>query len=83
VYGGLWGLYEGALGMGYCSLKRRGPRGGLFYRGTRKMNGGLRNGSIFPCGSSFGGLPSGNPEGHREMGSEDGYVRSPGTLRDS
>ena len=46
-------------------------------------DGGLQNGSIFPCGSSVGGLPSGDPEGHREEGSEDGYVRSPGTLRDT
>jgi hypothetical protein len=29
------------------------------------------------------GLHFGDPEGHREEGSEDGYVRSPGTLRDS
>jgi len=29
------------------------------------------------------GLPSGDPEGHREEGSDDGYVRSPGTLIDS
>jgi hypothetical protein len=31
----------------------------------------------------LGGLSSGDPEAYREKGSEDGYVRSPGTLRDS
>ena len=44
------------------------------------MNGGLQKGSIFPCGSSVRGLLSGDPEGHGEEGSGDGYVRSPGTL---
>ena len=70
--------------MGYCSLKRL--HGGCLGVGSFPGNpkdGGLQNGSIFPCGSSVGGLPSGDPEGHREEGSEDGYVRSPGNLRDS
>jgi hypothetical protein len=44
------------------------------------MNGGLRKGSIFLCGPSVRGLLSGDPEGHGEEGSGDGYVRSPGTL---
>ena len=47
------------------------------------MNEGLRNWSTFPCGSSVADLPFVGPEGHRKEGSEDGYVRSPGTLRDS
>jgi hypothetical protein len=61
----------------------KGPRRGLLYLGTRKMNAGLRNGSIFPCGSSVGRLASGDLGGHREEDSEDGFVRSPGTLRDN
>ena len=61
----------------------RGPWGVILYRGTRKMNEGLRNWSTFPCGSSVADLPFVGPEGHRKEGSEDGYVRSPGTLRDS
>jgi len=46
------------------------------------MNGGLWKGSIFLCESSAWGLLFGDSEGYREEGSEDGYVCSPGTLRD-
>ena len=71
--------------MGYCSLKRLhgGGLGEGSFTGEPERWNGNGNGSIFPCGSSIVGLPSGDPEGHREEGSEDGYVRSPGNLRDS
>jgi len=46
------------------------------------MNGGLRKGSIFLCESSVQGLLFGDLEGYRKEGSENGCVRSLGTLRD-
>jgi hypothetical protein len=60
--------------MGYCSLKRLHGGG---------LGEGSRTGASFLVGAPLGGLPSGDPEGRREAGSEDGNVHSPGTLRDS